>query len=168
MSVRTRLLLLCLGIILPGAIGAIWGLNALHEQQRVTASVNLTEITRAMAAVVDRELYRRESTLRTLALAPSLREGDIASFYTYAKAVAASPETSIVLVGLDGVQLMNTRAPFGAELPKAAAFAGWTGTPKSDAGTTRSVATTSYPCSTRSRVVARPSLPLAPVTQTRM
>jgi signal transduction histidine kinase len=123
MSIRSRLITLALAIVLPGVCGALWGLNVLYEQQKAAASRNLAEIARGVAAVVDRELVRMETTLTTLALSPTIQRGDLLAFYGYAKAAAPSPDRTIVLVDLEGQQRMNTRVPFGEPLPRSKAFA---------------------------------------------
>ena len=122
MSIRTRLLALVLAIVLPGVLGALWGLNVLYQQQKRAASKNLEEIARGVAAVVEREVASREIVLKTLARAPSLQANDLKVFYDFAKTAAPSVESTIVLTDLTGRQLINTRIPFGEPLPHAKAF----------------------------------------------
>ena len=122
MSIRTRLILLALAIVLPGLVGALWGLNVLYNQQKEAASANLSEIVRAVASVVERELSSMENTLRTLALSPSLQQGDLRRFYEYARRATPSVERTIVLIDLEGQQRLNTRQPFGSTLPRSKAF----------------------------------------------
>ncbi len=120
--IRTRLIALALAIVLPGMLGAMWGLYVLYQQQKEAASANLLEITRGVAAVVERELVRRETTLATLALSPILAQDDLGAFYHFAKTAAPSRDRTIVLIGLDGQQRINTRIPFGEPLPRSKAF----------------------------------------------
>jgi signal transduction histidine kinase/ActR/RegA family two-component response regulator len=122
-SIRTRLIALAFAIVLPAVIGALWGLNVLYQQQKRAASANLEEITRGIAAVVDRELARMETTLTTLALSPTIQRGDLKAFYDYAKAAAPGAERTVVLMDLNGQQLVNTRLAFGEKLPRSKAFA---------------------------------------------
>jgi signal transduction histidine kinase len=122
MSLRSRLLTLALAIVLPGMLGALWGLYVLYEQQKQAASKNLAEIANGVAAVVDRELAAKEATLRTLAMSPSLMRADLSSFYDFAKAAAVSAERTVVLVDLKGQQQLNTRMPLGAALPRSTIF----------------------------------------------
>ena len=122
MSIRTRLFALVLAIVLPGLLGALWGLNLLYQQQKQAASRNLAEIARGVAAVVERELARKEATLKTLAVSPSIQTGDLKTFYGYAKTSAPELERTIVLIDLDGQQVVNTRMPFGSPLPRSRAF----------------------------------------------
>ena len=118
MSIRSRLLALALAIVLPGVIGAALGLYALYQQQTHVATRNLSEIATAVAAVVERELSRRESTLRTLALSPALHRGDLPGFYEFARATAPTNDRTIILSDLEQQQILNTRVPFGEPLPR--------------------------------------------------
>jgi signal transduction histidine kinase/CheY-like chemotaxis protein len=121
-SIRTRLLALALAIVLPGVVGALFGLYGLYEQQTRVATKNLSEIASAVASVVEREFARRETTLRTLALSPTLRRGDLKSFYEYAQATAPTNDRTIILTDLEQQQIINTRVPFGEPLPKSKSF----------------------------------------------
>ena len=123
MSIRTRLFALVLAILLPGLLGAVWGLHVLYEQQRDAASGKLIEIANALSNVVERDLARMETTLKTLALSPTLDRGGLENFYEYARAAASSSARTVVLADLSGQQLINTRLPFGAALPVSRAFA---------------------------------------------
>jgi len=122
LSIRSRLIALALAIVLPAMLGALWGLNVLYLQQKRAASQHLAELTRGVAAVVDRELARMETTLTTLALSPTLARSDLREFYDYAKAAAPGVERTVVLTDLDGQQQLNTRRPFGSALPRGKAF----------------------------------------------
>ena len=122
MSIRSRLLALALAIVLPGVIGAAFGLYALYQQQTQVATRNLSEIATAVAAVVEREISRRETTLHTLVKSPTVQRGDLRGFYDYAKAVAPERDRTIILTDLDQQQLLNTRVPFGEPLPRSNSF----------------------------------------------
>jgi signal transduction histidine kinase len=121
-SIRSRLLALALAIVLPGLLGALWGLYVLYEQQKQAASRNLAEIANGVAAVVDRDLASSEATLKALALSPTLMRADLSSFYEFAKAAAPSADRTVVLVDLKGQQQLNTRVPLGGPLPRSTIF----------------------------------------------
>ena len=123
MSIRTRLLALVAAIVLPGILGALWGLNVLYQQQKHAASSNLAEIARGVAAVVEKELASREFMLKTLALSPSLQRWDLKSFYAFARDATPSADSNVLLIDLDGRELLNTRVPFGIPLPSSREFA---------------------------------------------
>ncbi|HEV7801904.1 MAG TPA: ATP-binding protein [Burkholderiales bacterium] len=133
MSIRSRLLALALAIVLPGLLGALWGLHALYQQQTQVASRNLSEIARAVASVVEKELARKETTLKTLAMSPAFEHGDMTAFYEFARAAAPSADRVVVLTDVDGQMQLNTRMPLGAPLPRSRAFAQLGGDAQPDA-----------------------------------
>jgi signal transduction histidine kinase len=122
MPIRSRLIALSIAILLPLIVAAGIGLAMLYKQQEREAKENLQEITRALAAVVERELAVIETTLRTLATSPSLSEGNLKDFYEYARALVPSKERTIVLIDQTGQQLINTRRAYGDPLPRSRAF----------------------------------------------
>jgi signal transduction histidine kinase/CheY-like chemotaxis protein len=117
MRFRSQLLLLVLSILIPSFLasaGAVWYVysNEQKEQER-----NLLETTRGFAIIVDNELRIKEATLRTLANSPLLEKGDMEGLYSYAKAMAPTPESTIILRHASGRQVLNTRRPLGTEIP---------------------------------------------------
>ncbi|MGQ0752075.1 MAG: ATP-binding protein [Betaproteobacteria bacterium] len=122
MPIRSRLIALSIAILLPVIVAAGFGLAMLYKDQEEQAQNDLREITRALAAVVERELAVIETTLRTLATSPYLTEGNLKAFYQYARAIVPSPERTIVLIDKSGQQLVNTRRAYGEPLPKSRAF----------------------------------------------
>jgi len=76
---------------------------------------------RTLSANVDREIIGEIERLQALAASPSLRRGDFAEFQRQAEASLALRQSgNIVLIDRNMRQLINTRAPFGKPLPKAA------------------------------------------------
>jgi signal transduction histidine kinase/ActR/RegA family two-component response regulator len=73
--------------------------------------------TRALSLAIDRDLLRRDAIISTLAISPSLERNDLEAFYNHARRITQTRENSIILFDLDGQQLINTRRPFGADLP---------------------------------------------------
>jgi signal transduction histidine kinase/CheY-like chemotaxis protein len=100
----------------------MWGLHVLYEQQRNAASGRLVEIANAISNAVERDLARMETTLKTLALSPTLDRGDLTRFHDYAKAAAASDERTVVLVDPAGQQRINTRLALGSPVPLSPQF----------------------------------------------
>jgi signal transduction histidine kinase len=131
-SIRTRLMALVLAIVLPGVLGALWGLNVLYQQQKRAASSNLGEIARGVAAIVEKELASREFMLKTLAVAPALQRWDLKAFYDFANDATPAPDSNVVLTDRHGRELLNTRVPFGTALRDSAAFAEFPATAKPD------------------------------------
>lgn len=122
MPIRSRLIAFSIAILLPVIVAAGFGLAMLYKDREEEARNGLREITRALAAVVERELAVVETTLRTLATTPLLKQDDLAAFYEYARAIVPSPERTIVLIDRSGQQLINTRRTYGEPLPRSRAF----------------------------------------------
>ena len=120
-SIRGRLIALVLAMLLPMLCVTLVAGTFAYRDARSTVSMAALETAKALSLVVDREMAHRAGILKTLAASPSLDRGDFAAFYEQAKAVAPGFDTSIILADLDGRQLLNTRAPLGAEnLPRMA------------------------------------------------
>lgn len=117
MRIRNRLLILVLAILVPSFVAAALAVSYVYREEQKSQVQSVSEATRAFALMVDNELQAQAAVLRTLACAPVLREGDLRKFYDYARQVAPASETVIILASTDGRQLLNTRRPYGAELP---------------------------------------------------
>ena len=85
--------------------------------ERSRAIETTRSATRALSLAVERELLGPDVALRTLARAPSLREGDLASFYTMAKD-AAEALGLVIVVRKPGekLQLLDTSVPWGVPI----------------------------------------------------
>jgi hypothetical protein len=75
-----------------------------------------------IAADIDQTLNGYIAILETLATTPALAEGDYATVYRQAQAALNSRGLYAFLRDLDGQQLLNTRLPYGAVLPKTQGF----------------------------------------------
>jgi signal transduction histidine kinase len=117
MRIRTRLLLLILSVLLPAFVAALLATGYVYVEERRAQENSVRETVHAFALLVDNEFKTREGILRALAHSPSLAEGDMAEFYGYAKSLAPTPDTTIILYDLAGRQLINTRVAPGAPLP---------------------------------------------------
>jgi len=118
MRIRSRLLLLMSAVLVPALIVAGLGIGYLYNEERAFNRTSMSQIARAFALGLDNEMARRESMLRTLGNSRSLERGDLATFYRFAAAVAQEEDSAIILSDLDGRQLLNTRIPHGAPLPR--------------------------------------------------
>ena len=116
---RRRLVLLAAAGMVPLAAMSGIALLALGKQHRNQAERAVLELTRALATAVDAELQRSVSVLEGLSIAPSLDSGDLKRFYGAAERVRETMPTwyTIILFDPAGKQLINTRFPFGVELP---------------------------------------------------
>ena len=119
-TVRWHLISLVLVVMLPTLAAAVATVVYVYAQERHGFERGLSETTRALMLVVDREFAGREALLHTLAESPTLTRGDLEGFYAHARAVAPTPDKTIVLSTADGRALLNTRRAFGEPLPEAA------------------------------------------------
>jgi len=117
-TVRRWLVALVVAAVLPTFIAALAAVLYAYKEEQQAFQQGLKDTTRALALVVDREIARREAIALTLAGSPTLTRGDLKAFYEYATQIAPTRDKVVVLHALDGQQLVNTRLPFGAPLPK--------------------------------------------------
>jgi signal transduction histidine kinase len=117
MRIRTRLLILILAILVPAFIAAVLAVWYVYQEERRAQETSVKEAVRAFALLVDNELEIKEGILHALANSPALARGDLETFERHARSLAPTAETAIILVSLDGRQLINTRAAPGASLP---------------------------------------------------
>ena len=119
-ALRRQLFLLALAGILPLAILAAVGLYLVFQEQRDVAQRRALEITRALGTAVGAQLDDTVSSLRLLAASRSLRADDLASFDEMARAALATQKdwNAVILADREGRELVNTRYPHGAALPR--------------------------------------------------
>ena len=140
MSLRLRLILLALAVLLPALVAALWVIGRTYDGERASLQRSLRETTRALSLVVDNELSKREMIARILAdspyldSAPDLSEADLRRFYEQAHRAMEGIGGWIVLSTARG-QVLNTSKPFGEPLPRLAegqipSFPFVTGAPK--------------------------------------
>jgi PAS domain S-box-containing protein len=117
-SIRTRLALLVLASVLPAAALVFVLVTYDYQQERAQLKANTVATARAIGFQLDYRIAEVQSGLTALATSRLLRLSDLSYFDQQAREVrAAQPISNIVLVGLDGRQLVNTLRPFGSELP---------------------------------------------------
>jgi signal transduction histidine kinase/ActR/RegA family two-component response regulator len=104
--------------MVPTVIAALGSIGYVYQQERSNFDRGVAEAARALSLVVDRELASREAIVRTLSFSPTLNQPDLASFYHYASKVAPTDDTVVILYDTTGQQLVNTRRPLGAVLPR--------------------------------------------------
>ena len=86
LTIRSRLLLLVLSVLLPGLLGAAWLIANTVQATRQAHESTLRDTARALSMVVDRELAQRVAVARMLAqsrwldTAPNLEAQQLASF----------------------------------------------------------------------------------------
>src|SRR5688572_9062856 len=121
-SIRRRLMLLVAAAVLPLAVMSAFALYELYTEQREESELAAAEIARAIATSVDGELRRNAAALEVLASSQALDGEDIAEIQRRAqRAVSVQPQwRGLTIVDLEGHQIMNTAAPYGTQLPRAA------------------------------------------------
>ncbi|MDQ6679700.1 MAG: response regulator [Pseudomonadota bacterium] len=123
MSLRLRLILLALAVFLPVLVAALWVIGRTYESERAGLERGLSDTTRALSLVVEKELSRRETVARILADspyldgAPNLPEVDLRRFDQQARRATDGIGGWVVLSTPEG-QVLNTSRPFGAPLPQ--------------------------------------------------
>jgi hypothetical protein len=115
------LVMLGCAIIAPLLLFGAYAGVSIGDAQFEEVSKALRSEARTLSAEVDREIIGEIGRLEALAASPSLRQGDFASFQRQAEAsLALHQNGNIMLVDRDMHQLVNTWAPFGTPLEKAA------------------------------------------------
>jgi PAS domain S-box-containing protein len=76
---------------------------------------------RSMAHAVDLEIAAAQSLLSGLSTSPSIQKGDLRAFHEQLTIAARPMGSRFMLFDMDGAQLINTKYPFGTELPGATA-----------------------------------------------
>lgn len=117
--VRLRFLLILLTAIgfLPVTLIGAWGVKTAADAQRRELERSMLDLTRALSSAVDAELDGWVGTLRSMAHAPVMANGDLPGFYTLAREqVRLQPEwTGIVLSDAAGKPLFKTELPYGEQ-----------------------------------------------------
>ena len=122
MKIRSHLVLLVLGAVLPVLAFSAVMAGVFWRQQRAAFEQRFLERARAMGIALDRELEGHIRALSVLSHSAHLDRGDIAAFYEQARRIKdEQPDwASVILVDTTGAQILNLRRPFGAPLPKTA------------------------------------------------
>ena len=118
-SIRAKLVRLVLACALPILVGYFVFATDADQRERAHVAEDAEMIARALAAAVDRDLSNGETAARTLAMDPGLARGDLATLYSTARRLLRPelPAYAFLLSGPDGKPLLDTRHPFGAQLP---------------------------------------------------
>ncbi len=122
MTIRSQLVLLVLGTVIPVLAFAGISLAVFNKHSHEATGRALVETARALSVVIDQQVAASTSVLESLATSDKLRRGDLKGFDRKARAVLATQPRwqSIVLLDADGRQLINTVSPLGTPLPKTA------------------------------------------------
>ncbi|HVL55532.1 MAG TPA: cache domain-containing protein, partial [Burkholderiaceae bacterium] len=116
MSIRSRLVVLVLAVIVPAIVASGWAVYTTYGRETDAVERTLRETTRAMALLVEREIEKRETAALILATSPSLLAADLETFRNHALA-AIRPLGGHVVLADANRQLLNTSAELGRSLP---------------------------------------------------
>jgi len=114
LRIRTYLVALVLSIFVPFAIFAGAIAHMLAERERAASVDGLRSTARALAIAVDRNIADVSNSLKVLANAELLRNGELEGFHRYARRVVDSRAElqHLVLVDRDGWILFDTDVPY--------------------------------------------------------
>ena len=117
MKLRTYYILLAMAILVPAAIFCAIALKVMLDAQHDSAIERIQGSVRLAAIVIDSDTRRADAVLKALGASSALDDGDLRRFYDEARAVNAGAGAWIILYDTKGKQIVNTRKPFGIELP---------------------------------------------------
>jgi signal transduction histidine kinase len=119
MRLRSHLLVLTIGTLLPMIVFAIAGAYWLTERERSTFERGATERVRAVLTAVDQELKSSISTLEALASRSEFLSGDLREIHAdLARALGSQADwADLSLADIAGRQLISARHRYGASLP---------------------------------------------------
>ncbi|HYF53068.1 MAG TPA: cache domain-containing protein [Salinarimonas sp.] len=118
LSIRARLLLLVLAVLVPAASFAAVLLVRYAAAERVDQQEDARVLANRASAAIDRELVGLMAALEALATSPALQEGgDLAAFDAQARALLRTRGTFVAMRDRIGRQIVNTALPFGSPLP---------------------------------------------------
>lgn len=119
MKLRSHLLVLTLGTLLPMVVFALIALGLLAERERALLERGAKERTLALLTAIDGELSNSITTLQALAASRHLDEGELREFHRDAMRVLPTQPgwTSMSLATPRGGQLLRVPDEFGDKLP---------------------------------------------------
>src|SRR5689334_10849699 len=117
-STRAFLLAFTLSVLAPVVALEAFGIYYYAVTDRSRLEDDAFQCARLTASLLDIDIRNLITTLSALATSRPLASDDLADFYDQAKQLVAGKDEIIVLRTMGGTQLVNTSAPFGAELPR--------------------------------------------------
>jgi signal transduction histidine kinase/ActR/RegA family two-component response regulator len=115
MTIRSHLMLLAIGAIVPIVVFAILVSVLLVEQDRLTLERAATDRARAMMTAVDAELRGSVTSLLALAASPLLQANDLRAFHAEAARVLATQPAwvDVTLARASGEKVIDALKPYG-------------------------------------------------------
>ena len=123
-TLRTHLILLILGAVLPGALLTALIVRRTLEDNRTVLEHRLEDTARVDAAAVDREFNATIRVLQALGQAPALDAGDLQTFWSEARRVARTQPGwyAVVLLTPDSQVQLHSEVRYGEPLIEAQDF----------------------------------------------
>jgi signal transduction histidine kinase/ActR/RegA family two-component response regulator len=111
MTIRSHLMLLAIGAVLPVLLFAILVSIVLLEQDRMTLERAATDRARAMMTAVDAELRGSVTSLLAVAASPTLQSADLPAFHAEARRVLATQPSwvDLTLARASGEKIVDAR-----------------------------------------------------------
>jgi signal transduction histidine kinase/ActR/RegA family two-component response regulator len=117
MRLRAYYIILVAALVVPvGAVCAL-AVDRLWHAQHAAAIDRVRENARLVRHLIDGDLYRAQSVIRTMVNSRALAEGDMPRVYREMQAMNAGPGAWMILYNEKGEQILNTRLPLGSKLP---------------------------------------------------
>ena len=117
-SVRNRLVLLTISLLVPALLSMGFLLSGADRESRGRLYQQLVTTARALNGAVDRQAAVGISVAETLATDQALINGDWAAFHARARRAMERRTGWIVVADADGQQVVNTLKPWGDSLPR--------------------------------------------------
>jgi len=117
-SILGRLILLITAVLIPATGLVSWLIYQGYSNERRTLERHLLSSVRSTTLLVDAVVSERQALLEGLATSSRLLAGDLPGFREQAKVALSSTDEWIVLIDPNGQQVVNTRFPADAPLPK--------------------------------------------------
>lgn len=102
MSIRSRLLLLVLGVWLPAVVGFGLLANQTYRNEQDLAYRGIEEMARGLNLLVERAIDTRAAAGRALATSAGVRDGDLREFHREAGRLGEASESSVGLIDARG------------------------------------------------------------------
>lgn len=121
LSLRSYLVLLVAGTLLPVVLFAVAVVYKLSSQEQAATERRILLATRSLASIVERELSSTTRTLQVLVTSERLEQGNLKNFHREATRVVQTQPSwiAVILLSPEGQQVVNTTRPFGTPLPQA-------------------------------------------------
>jgi PAS domain S-box-containing protein len=116
-SIRAHLIVFALVLVLPiiGFAGFLVWRGAKAEQAQLLEDAR--QVADQAAIAIDRELTGMLATMQALATSPSIESGSFGAFHRQASSALRVKGAYVSLQDLAGRQIVNTRVPWGSDLP---------------------------------------------------